>query len=185
VGATFERRWQRLDDQVARMRSIWAGQPPFEGADPVGPAPVQPGGPPFLAGVAGPKATARAARWASGVDGPWAVTGRTGGLGRAVERVRSAWADAGREEAPHISTSLWYALGPGAHDRLRSYVYDYLVIFGEDAARDGAAAARCASAASLRDTVEEIAAAGLDELWLVPTTADPAELDRTRDALGV
>lgn len=27
-------------------------------------------------------------------------------------------------------------------------------------------------------------AAGVDEVFLVPTTADPAELDRTREALG-
>ncbi len=41
IGGSFERRWQRMDEQVARMRRIWAGEPPFEGADPVGPRPVQ------------------------------------------------------------------------------------------------------------------------------------------------
>ena len=41
------------------MRAIWRGEPPFEGADPVGPAPVQAGGPKIYAGVMGPKATAR------------------------------------------------------------------------------------------------------------------------------
>jgi alkanesulfonate monooxygenase SsuD/methylene tetrahydromethanopterin reductase-like flavin-dependent oxidoreductase (luciferase family) len=183
VGASTARRWQRLDDQVARMRSIWSGSAPFEGADPVGPVPVQAGGPPLIAGVAGPKATARAARWADGVDGPWAVTGSTANLARAAERVRTAWAEAGRTDAPVISTSLWYALGPDAEDRLRGYVYDYMRIFGEDAARAGAVAARCHDADALRATVDEIAAAGLDELWLVPTTADPAELERTLAAL--
>ena len=63
IGGSFERRWQRMDEQVARMRGIWAGDPPFEGADPVGPRPVQ--DPlPVIAGVMGPKAIARAARWA-------------------------------------------------------------------------------------------------------------------------
>lgn len=185
VGASTARRWQRLDDQVARMRSTWRGEPPFAGADPVGPTPVQPGGPPLIAGVAGPKATARAARWADGVDGPWAVTGTTANLARAAERVRAAWADAGREDAPVISTSLWYALGPDAGDRLHRYVYDYMRIFGDDVARAGAESARCNSVDALRATVDEVAAAGLDELWLVPTTADPAELERTRDALGL
>jgi hypothetical protein len=84
-----------------------------------------------------------------------------------------------------ISTSLWYALGRDADDRLRRYVYDYMKIFGEDVARAGADSARCNGVDSLRATVDEIAAAGLDELWLVPTTVDPAELDRTRDALGL
>jgi alkanesulfonate monooxygenase SsuD/methylene tetrahydromethanopterin reductase-like flavin-dependent oxidoreductase (luciferase family) len=185
VGASTARRWQRLDDQVARMRSIWRGSVPFDGADPVGPAPAQPGGPPLIAGVAGPKATARAARWADGVDGPWAVTGDTGNLARAAERVRRAWTDAGRTDAPVISTSLWYALGDGADDRLRAYVHDYMRIFGEDVARASAESARCTTADALRATVDEVVTAGLDELWLVPTTADPTELDRTRTALDL
>src|SRR5207302_8638331 len=68
IGGDFTRRWQRMDEQVAEMRRIWAQEPPFEGADPVGPPPVQPGGPPIAAGVMGPKAMARAAKWAIGVD---------------------------------------------------------------------------------------------------------------------
>jgi hypothetical protein len=27
-GGDFTRRWQRMDDQVARMRRIWAQEPP-------------------------------------------------------------------------------------------------------------------------------------------------------------
>ncbi|HXY93463.1 MAG TPA: LLM class flavin-dependent oxidoreductase, partial [Acidimicrobiia bacterium] len=66
VDAPFARRFPRMDEQVATMRRIWSGEPPFEGADPVGPPPVQPGGPPLIAGVFGPKGIARAARWAAG-----------------------------------------------------------------------------------------------------------------------
>jgi hypothetical protein len=33
--------------------------------------------------------------------------------------------------------------------------------------------------------VDALDHAGCDELFLVPTTADPAELVRTRDALGI
>jgi len=36
-----------------------------------------------------------------------------------------------------------------------------------------------------RCAVDALAAAGCDELFLVPTTAEPAALDRTRDALGL
>ena len=55
VGASFERRHQRMDDQVAEMKSIWAGEPPFVGSDPIGPTPIQEGGPPILIGAMGPK----------------------------------------------------------------------------------------------------------------------------------
>ena len=53
IGGDLGRRWARMDEQVATMRSIWAGEPPFEGADPVGPPPVQGGGPPLVAWSSG------------------------------------------------------------------------------------------------------------------------------------
>jgi len=43
---------------------------------------------------------------------------------------------------------------------------------------------RIFSAERFRECVEAIAALGADELMLVPTTADPAELDRAADALA-
>ncbi|MFM8894879.1 MAG: LLM class flavin-dependent oxidoreductase, partial [Actinomycetales bacterium] len=126
IGGRFDRRWSRMDEQVERMRAIWAGEPPFEGADPVGPPPVQPDGPPLISGAMGPKAIARAARWAAGVDDGSTVFGiDPEAAGAAFDRVRTAWRDAGRTEAPHISASLWYALGDGAADRLQTYGHSY------------------------------------------------------------
>jgi hypothetical protein len=40
------------------------------------------------------------------------------------------------------------------------------------------------SPAALREAIEVAQAVGCDEFFLVPTTADPHELDRTREALG-
>src|ERR1700683_1130408 len=37
VGSSVARPWDRLDDGVARLPSVWRGEPPFGGADPVGP----------------------------------------------------------------------------------------------------------------------------------------------------
>ncbi len=186
VGADFGRRWSRMDAQVARMRSIWAGEPPFEGSDPVGPPPVQPGGPPLVAGVMGPKATARAARWASGVnDGSSIVSVDPVALGRQRERVVAAWSGAGRSEAPHFSASVWFALGDGAAERLSGYAYRYLRIFDEGFARQVAEGAEVHTPDALRRAVDAARQAGCDEFFLVPTTTDPAELDRARDALGI
>lgn len=185
VDASFERRWQRMDEQVGVMRAVWGGDPPFPGADPVGPPPVQDGGPPFVAGAMGPRALARAARWAVGVSDASTVTGVDGAaLEGVVERIRRAWKDAGRAEAPHISTALWYALGPDAESRLTGYVHDYMRIFGNEVADMMAGAARTHTPEALREGVAAAAAAGCDEMFLVPTTTDPTELDRTRDALG-
>jgi alkanesulfonate monooxygenase SsuD/methylene tetrahydromethanopterin reductase-like flavin-dependent oxidoreductase (luciferase family) len=186
VGAPFTRRWQRMDDAVATMRSIWRGEPPFEGADPVGPPPVQPGGPPIVAGVMGPKALARAAHWAAGVDDGSTVTNvNADALAGNIERIRTAWKAAGRTETPHVSASLWYALGDGAAERVHDYAYTYLKIFGPEIAKMMADAAVISTPAALREAMDAAASAGCDEMFLVPTTTDVTELDRTRDALGI
>jgi len=184
IGGRFDHRWARMDEQVAVMRRIWAGDPPFDGADPVGPPPVQAGGPPLIAGVMGPKATARAARWADGVDGAWTLDGDIAAFTTAFDMIRAAWRDAGREDAPHLSSSVWYALGPGAEDRLRAYAYEYMKIFGEEVGRWAAQQAACFTPNALRRAVDNVRDAGADEFFLVPTTADPVELDRTLDALA-
>jgi alkanesulfonate monooxygenase SsuD/methylene tetrahydromethanopterin reductase-like flavin-dependent oxidoreductase (luciferase family) len=186
IRGDFSRRWSRMDAQVATMRSIWAGEPPFEGADPVGPPPVQSGGPPLVAGVMGPKALARAARWATGVDDGSTVFGiDPDTVSAAFGRIRQAWRDAGRTEPPHISASLWYALGDGAAERLQGYCYDYMRIFDEGLARGMAEAMTCHTPEALRVAVDTCAELGCDELFLVPTTVDVTELDRTRTALGL
>jgi alkanesulfonate monooxygenase SsuD/methylene tetrahydromethanopterin reductase-like flavin-dependent oxidoreductase (luciferase family) len=186
IGGSFERRWSRMDDQVATMRRTWAGEPPFDGADSVGPPPVQPGGPPFVAGAMGPKAVARAARWAVGVDDGSTVFGIDPvAAGAAFDRVRAAWRDAGRSEAPHLSASLWYALGDGAPGRLRDYGYSYMRIMGEDLASAMAGRLTTFTPEALRDAVATLEDLGCDELFLVPTTTDVSELDRTREALGI
>ena len=99
-------------------------------------------------------------------------------------RIRDTWRAAGRSEAPHVTASLWYALGDGAQDRLRTYAYDYLRIFGDEMASALADSTTASTPSALREAVDTLAEAGCDELFLVPTTADPRELDRTRDALG-
>lgn len=186
IGGDTARRWARMDEQVEVMRSVWAQEPPFVGADPVGPPPVQPGGPPLVAGVMGPKALARAARWASGVDDGSTVFGMDPtATAAAFDRIRAAWRDAGRSDAPHISASLWYALGPDAERRLSGYCFDYMRIFDEGMAQAMADAMTCHSPEALRTAVATCAELGCDELFLVPTTVDPTELDRTRDALGI
>jgi alkanesulfonate monooxygenase SsuD/methylene tetrahydromethanopterin reductase-like flavin-dependent oxidoreductase (luciferase family) len=53
VGASFERRYQRMDEQVAEMRKVWAGEAVFEGGDVVGPVSPQGAGIPLYVGSLG------------------------------------------------------------------------------------------------------------------------------------
>ncbi len=174
AGSAFERRHERLDEGVAELRRIWAGGAPFDGGDPVGPVPVQHGGPPILAGAMGPKGLARAAAWADGVSG-FALTADGDEMAAAVTAARAAWDDAGRTEPPRLVSGCFSVLGT-ADDRgvLQAFTYDYLAIFGTRLARSLADDAPVWTVDRLRRALDDAEAAGVDEFILVPGTTDPA-----------
>ena len=186
VGGELSQRRQRMDQHVATMRKIWAQEPPVPGHYPVGPKPLQSGGIPFVAGVMGPKSIARAAKWAMGViDGGNTIIFNAEGLSAQKELVTQVWRDEGRKETPHFSTYVFFALGTNAKEQLAKYVFNLSLPFGEDNARMAAETSTNYGAATLREAVESARSIGLNDIILMPTTADPSEIDRARDALGL
>lgn len=183
VGASFEKRLQRLDDGVATLRRIWAGEPPFEGADPVGPVPVQAGGPPIWAGAMNPNAMRRASAWAQGVYG-FSMDGSAGTVREQTQRAREAWRARGRQERPYVATGFWYSLVDGAEAKLRAYVYEYLRIIDEGVARAVADTMKCFTAAAVADALDAIADEGCDECFLVPATLELEEIERAADLVA-
>ncbi|WP_280435746.1 LLM class flavin-dependent oxidoreductase [Nocardia carnea] len=183
LGAGSERRHERLDRAVAELRSLWAGEPPFEGADPVGPPCVQPGGPPVLAGALGPKSLARAARWADGVVS-FSVGGVPEEIAWSADAARRAWAAADRG-TPRLVSGCFYVLGvPDAQTVLHGFTAEYLDFFGADHAASAAAAMKTHDADALHRTLDAAEAAGLDEFILVPGSADRAVLDATLELIA-
>lgn len=183
VGASFARRHQRMDEQIATMRRIWAGEPPFEGADPVGPRPVQAGGPPILIGAMGPKAIRRAARWADGIYA-FSMDGDRGEMERMLDLARTAWKEAGRDGPPYLAGGFWYSLADDAETKLRDYVYKYLEIAGERVAKRGAASMTRSSPEAVREGLENMRAAGCEECYLVAATHELSEVERLIPLLG-
>ncbi len=177
---SFAGRHQRLDDQVAELRRIWAGGD-VDGV-PVGPAPVQSGGPPIFASAMGPKSTARSARWADGNMG-FSLAPDTDDHETSVRTMVDAWAAAGRAERPYVSTSFWYSLGDGAAAELDGYARRYLGIFGDEAAAMMASMCSAAGAEATLAGIERCRAAGMDELYLVPTSSDPDNLSELTDLI--
>ena len=59
-------RSRRLDEQVAYMKRLWAGESPMPGVPPVGPRPASQGGPELLAGTFAPAGMRRAVEWCDG-----------------------------------------------------------------------------------------------------------------------
>jgi alkanesulfonate monooxygenase SsuD/methylene tetrahydromethanopterin reductase-like flavin-dependent oxidoreductase (luciferase family) len=183
VGIPFARRFARLDEQVATMREVWQGKEVVADLPPIGPEPVQAGGPPILTASMGPKSLARSALWADGLAG-WDLGPDPEGVDATFRRVEDAWSAAGRATRPYLTTSSWFALGDDATDRLSGHAYEYLSNFGDRAAGAMAGLCRLSDAGVLRETLAALRETGCDEVVLVPTTDDVREIDRLLTALN-
>jgi alkanesulfonate monooxygenase SsuD/methylene tetrahydromethanopterin reductase-like flavin-dependent oxidoreductase (luciferase family) len=177
VGAPFERRHQRLDDQVAQMKQVWRGEPIWDGADEIGPVSPQGANIPLYAGAMGPKAIARAAKWADGIYGT-SMAGDREGHQQIFDMAKDAWKAEGRTGKPYLMGSFWYSLAPNAETELKSYVHGYMKYMGADIANYMAGSMTRHTADAILEAIENVRAAGADELLLVPATAHYDEVDR-------
>ncbi len=121
--------------------------------------------------------------WAVGLAG-FDLGPDPAGVDATFRRAEQAWAAAGRTDPPWLSTSSWFALGEGATDRLADYAYNYLANFGDRAARAMAGLCRLSDPGAMRETLDALGETGCQELVLVPTTTDIAELDRLLAVIG-
>lgn len=178
VEAAYKGRFRRMDEQVATMKRIWAGEPPLEGADPVGPRPLRPGGPPIYAGVMGPKSIARVARWADGVYG-FAVSGQAAEAEKVFRMADEAWAAQPRKEKPRRIGGFWYTLAAtDAERKLKDYAFNYMRgSAGTRISRMVADSLTLHTREAVRAAIAAMRAAGCAELLLVPATAELTEID--------
>lgn len=176
VGAPFENRLKRLDEGVATMKATWAGKPPFEGTDPVGPKPVQAGGPPIWSGAMNPKSIARSSKWADGLYG-FTMNGDPAPAEQQFRLALEAWKAEGRER-PYLATGFWCCLADDADARLKKYVFDYLKIAGEEIAKLIADTMDTSNEDAVRRGLDGIEEKGCDECFLVPATAELVEVER-------
>ncbi|WP_198346393.1 MULTISPECIES: LLM class flavin-dependent oxidoreductase [Nocardioides] len=175
---------RQLADRVAVMRRVWAGEQVTDSARPVGPAPLQEGGPELLVGTLGPKTIRSAAAWADGLAG-MSLDLDLAEMDRVFALTRDAWAEAGRP-APRVTTSFWYALGEpdAARAQVRRHLRHYMNWIPEQYVDALAATAGFAGTpAGLRDQLKRIADLGCDEVQLIPTGSSVDQVHRLADAL--
>jgi len=177
VGAEYAGRHARMDKQVRAMRETWKQQPPFDGVDPVGPRPVQSGGPRILTGAMGPRGMARSAHWADGVYA-WSGNGEHHEIANTLRMAESAWQEAGRAELPYKMGGFWYCLTEDAQQKLYDYCYNYLLIAGEDIAKWMAESVRRSNPDAVKQALDNLEAAGCEEAMLSPVTGDIAEVEQ-------
>ena len=171
-----------MAERVAVMKRVWAGEKLTDSVLPVGPPPVQPGGPPLLVGSIGPKTIRRAAEWADGLAGT-TLDLDVAKQNELFDVAREAWAQAGKPK-PHLATSFWFAFGPPeesraqVHRHLRHYM-NWIPAEYVDAMAPmtGWAGTEDELLAVLR-RFEQI---GTDEVQLIPTSSDIDQVRRAAD----
>ncbi len=174
-----------MADRVAVMKRVWAGEKITESVLPVGPPPVQPGGPRLLIGATGPKSTRMAAEWADGLAGI-TLDLDTGMQNELFDVARAAWAEAGKPK-PHLATSFWFALGEAdaaraqVHRHLRHYMNwippEFVDAMAPTTGWSG-------SDEELVATLRKFAAIGTSEVHLIPTSSDLDQVRRVADLVG-
>ena len=174
-GTSFQGRGRRLDQVLEIMRRAWAGEP-VEGANkPVSPRPTRDTGVPVLIGGTSDKAVRRVAQWGIG----WTAGG--GGPDRAagvIERVRTAWSEAGKSGEPRIVCLDYFALGRDAEERGGQYLGDYYGEFGPVMTK-----AMPKSPQDIRDHMNRFEDVGTETLIFVPTIAELGQVEMLAEAV--
>jgi alkanesulfonate monooxygenase SsuD/methylene tetrahydromethanopterin reductase-like flavin-dependent oxidoreductase (luciferase family) len=176
VGAKFHGRYGRMDRQVDEMRAVWRGDEIIDGGGMIGPTPTWAQAPRMLAGAMGPKSIERCAQWADGLYA-WSGNGEEVELSRTFAMADAAWERAGREQIPYRMGGFWYTLAENGQQKLYDYVYEYLSISGPEIATMMAESVHRSSADSILAALDNAEAAGCEELFMVPATADLCEID--------
>ena len=178
--AEYGDRGRRMEQSLAQMRRIWNGEPAAEGVGPMGPAPVQPGGPEVLLGAGSPRALRRAGRLADGYVAPG--SGNPAGVAEMFRAVREAWQAAGRSGQPRLTGVASYALGPNAAEVVGGYVRHYYSFLGP--AAEQMAQNSIATPEAVKSAIAGMESIGMDELVFLPSAADLDQLTRLADIVG-
>ena len=178
--ASFADRGKRFEEQLVWMKLIWSGQPLADDVDPIGPAPVRPGGPEVLIGGGTPVAIRRVGRWADGYNaGGW--TNNPTRARQMYDIAVEAWRAERRPGRPRFVGNAWFMLGPDALERAAPFIRANQAFRGpitEDLVKSVPA-----SPQAIKDVIAAFADVGMDELILKPCLAEIDQVDRLADVL--
>lgn len=167
AGVDHRGRGARMSKQLEALRAHWNN-------DAIGP---KSGAPELLVGGSSDQAFARMARYADGYahgGGPPKV------FAKAAGKARAAWTHAGRSDQPRLWGQCYFALGDV--EAGTAYLKDYYAFTGPFAEK--LASGLLTTPEAIADTIRGYAAEGCDELVLLPTVADLAQLDRLAEVVS-
>jgi alkanesulfonate monooxygenase SsuD/methylene tetrahydromethanopterin reductase-like flavin-dependent oxidoreductase (luciferase family) len=168
----YHTRGERLAEQLRALRDHWEGGV-------IGPRAGRLGGPELLLGGLSAQTFARVARYA---DGYVHNGGPPRAFTRAAEKMRAAWGDVGRPGRPQLWGQGYFALGAGAAESGAAYLREYYAFTGPFAEK--IAAGLLTTPQAVAQYVRGYAEAGCDELVLLPTVPDLAQVAALAEVLA-
>jgi alkanesulfonate monooxygenase SsuD/methylene tetrahydromethanopterin reductase-like flavin-dependent oxidoreductase (luciferase family) len=177
-GVSTQGRGHRLEEQVAMMKRVWAGEE-FGYAGGIGPEPARRGGPEIILGGSTEASFRRVARLADG----WIMGGGTPDMfAQAAAGVDQAWQDADRAGRPRKLTLAYFGLGPEARSQAEGYLLHYYGWLGEIANMIAGSAA--VSPEMVKSYVAAFEASGCDEIIFVPTASRLDQISLLAEAIA-
>ena len=177
--ASFHDRGKRFEEQLDTMQRIWSGQPFSADVGPIGPTPVQPGGPELLIGGYSPAAIQRVGRWgvgyiAGGAPPPMARQG--------YAAAEQAWTAAGKAGKPRFVAATYFGLGPNAAEKAGAYLRNYYAVMGPRA--EQIASSVPSTPEVVKGVIQAFTDIGVDELLCWPCIPELDQVDRLADVVG-
>jgi alkanesulfonate monooxygenase SsuD/methylene tetrahydromethanopterin reductase-like flavin-dependent oxidoreductase (luciferase family) len=170
-GVDFHRRGRIFQQQLKEMTAVWRGE---RG---VGPAPRRDGRPGLLIGGGADVAYQRAAEYADG----WTMGGGTPDMFKeAREKLKRAWATAGRDDRPRTMALFYFALGDDAERMASDNLGHYYAFLGDYAQQIVASAAT--DAGTVKQYIAGFEAAGADDVICFPASPHVGQVDRLAEA---
>jgi alkanesulfonate monooxygenase SsuD/methylene tetrahydromethanopterin reductase-like flavin-dependent oxidoreductase (luciferase family) len=174
TGFDFHRRGRRVDEQLAMLRRLWAGEPLSNDIGVIGPRPLRRGGPLLLIGGYVPAVVRRIAQWGDGYMAPGG--GEPENIYKMWRDIESAWRETGRPGKPRWVGASYYALGPNAAEQAARYINANYGYNPELAARR--LKSLPATQEAVRDAIRRQADMGVDEFILRPCAEEFDQLER-------
>jgi alkanesulfonate monooxygenase SsuD/methylene tetrahydromethanopterin reductase-like flavin-dependent oxidoreductase (luciferase family) len=173
AGVDPRHRGRRLDEQLALMRRLWAGEPHGDGIGPLGPAPAREGGPELLFGAFVPAGLERVARWGDG----FLCAAPPDYAAELFQAVEGYWRAADRAGRPRLVAQVNVALGPESTvDEARSALLAYYAFAGDYATT--AERRMLTTRREIHDAISAFADLGADEIMLYCWSPELAQVDR-------